>query len=186
MEGVPYSPERPSGPWRRAARYVGRCLAEQPRPHPSQTLAHYPFPSIPSLSTYHSQIFKRPSLLDILQCLLQIPQLLINHTLCFFSTLYSLLLKGLDCLDLPCYIVCLGLESTERLLDFVDDGRVLENAAVITEVDSLGLLGEDGDFAARIVVAFLEGLERGCSLTFEAQLSADFGPVELESGTALQ
>jgi hypothetical protein len=142
--------------------------------------------SIPSLKTYHSQVLERPSLLNILECLLQIPQLLINHTLRLLGALHRLLLKRLDRFNLPCYIVCLGLESTEGFLDFVDDGSVLKNAAVMAEVDGLGLLGQDGDFAARVVVALFEGLERGCGLTFETQLGANFGPVELESGATLQ
>jgi hypothetical protein len=55
----------------------------------------------------------------------------------------------------------------------------------VREVDGLGLLGEDGNFAARIVVALLEGLESGSSVAFEAQLRADLCPVELEGGAAL-
>jgi hypothetical protein len=54
------------------------------------------------------------------------------------------------------------------LLDVVDDGLVLEDAAVMLEVDGLRLLGEDSDFAARIVVALLEGLEGSSSVAFEA------------------
>ena len=55
----------------------------------------------------------------------------------------------------------------------------------MAEVDGLGLFGEDGDLAARIVVALLEGGESSGSLTLEAELSAELCPVELESGAAL-
>lgn len=71
------------------------------------------------------------------------------------------------------------------LLDVVDDGLVLEDAAVVLEVDCLRLLGENGDFAARIVVALLEVLQGGGSVAFEAQLLTKLGPVELEGGAAL-
>jgi hypothetical protein len=70
--------------------------------------------------------------------------------------LESLRLECLDRLNLPAHIVCLGLEGVELLLDIVDDGLVLEDAAVVLEVDGLRLLGEDGNFAARIVVTLLE------------------------------
>ena len=57
---------------------------------------------------------------------------------------------------MPAYVVCLRFECVELLLDVVDDGLVLEDAAIVLEVDGLRLLGEDGYFAARIVVALLE------------------------------
>lgn len=53
------------------------------------------------------------------------------------------------------------------------------------EVDRLRLLGEHGHFAARIVVALLEGLKGGGGLTLETELGADLGPVDFESGAAL-
>jgi hypothetical protein len=55
----------------------------------------------------------------------------------------------------------------------------------VLEVDGLRLLGEQRQFAARIVIALLEGLECGRSVALEAQLRADLGPVELEGGAAL-
>ena len=79
----------------------------------------------------------------------------------------------------------LGLEGAKLLLDGVDDGLVLEDAAVVLEVDRLRLLREDRHFAARIVVALLEGLQGGGRVAFEAQLRAELGPVELEGGAAL-
>lgn len=42
------------------------------------------------------------------------------------------------------------------VLDLVDDGLVLQDAAVVGEVDGLGLLGQDLDLAAGVIVALLE------------------------------
>lgn len=53
------------------------------------------------------------------------------------------------------------------------------------EVDGLGLLGEDGDLAAGVVVTLLERLQSGRSLATEAELLAELGPVELEGCAAL-
>ena len=50
------------------------------------------------------------------------------------------------------------------------------------EVDRGGLLTQDLDLAAGILVARLEGLERGNRLAAEAERRDDLGPVELESG----
>jgi hypothetical protein len=133
--------------------------------------------------THHSQISKRPGLLDVLQSLLQIAQFLVYDALGLLCALESLCLKCLNRLDLPAHIVCLGLESAELLL--VDDGLVLEDAAVVLEVDGLRLLGEHGNFTARVVVALLEGLKGGSSVAFEAQLRAELCPVELEGSATL-
>ena len=54
------------------------------------------------------------------------------------------------------------------------------------EVDFLGLLGEDLDLAARVVVALLEGGESLGGAAFEAELGAQVRPVDLEGGGALQ
>lgn len=53
------------------------------------------------------------------------------------------------------------------------------------EVDGLGLLGENGDLAAGVVVALLERLQGGGGVAFEAKLRAELGPVELEGCAAL-
>lgn len=71
------------------------------------------------------------------------------------------------------------------VLDLVDDGLVLEDTAVVGEVDGLGLLGQDLDLAAGIIVALLERLQRGGSLAAEAEGGRNLGPVELECGAAL-
>lgn len=86
---------------------------------------------------------------------------------------------------MPLHIVRLRLVGAEALLDLVDDGGVLEDGAVVGEVNGLRLLGENGDLPARVVVALLEGLEGGGSAAFQTELRADLGPVELEGGAAL-
>jgi len=128
----------------------------------------------------NGEVSEWPGILDVLQGLLEIAQLLVDNSLSLLCALDGLGLESLNGLDLPSYIVCLRLESVELLLDVVDNGLVLEDAAVVVEVDGLGLLGEDGDFATRIVVALLEGLEGSSGLTLEAELGAQLGPVELE------
>ena len=69
--------------------------------------------------------------------------------------------------------------------DLVDDPGVAEGAAVVLEVDGLGLRAEQVEFAARVVVALFEGLEGGGRLAFEAEGGGDFGPVEFQGGGAL-
>ena len=69
--------------------------------------------------------------------------------------------------------------------DLVDYAGVVEGAAVLLEVDGLGLRLEEVEFAARVVVALFEGLEGSCRLTFEAEGGGDFGPVEFQGGGAL-
>lgn len=71
------------------------------------------------------------------------------------------------------------------LLDLVNDGLVLEDTAVVGEVDSLGLLGQGLDLAAGIVVTLLERLQRGGGLAAEAEGGRNLGPVDLECGAAL-
>lgn len=53
------------------------------------------------------------------------------------------------------------------------------------EVDLLGLLGQDLDLAARIIVALLEGLEGLGGGATEAEFGAQVGPVDLGGGAAL-
>lgn len=53
------------------------------------------------------------------------------------------------------------------------------------EVDGLGLLGEDGDLAAGVVVALLERLKGGGGVALETELLGQLGPVELEGCAAL-
>jgi hypothetical protein len=135
--------------------------------------------------THHSQVREWPGVLDVLQGLVQVAELLVHDALGLLGALESLCLEGLNGLDLPAHIVGLGLELAELLLDVVDNGLVLEDAAVVLEIDGLRLLGEDGDLAARVVVALLELLESGSSVALEAQLRADLCPVKLEGGASL-
>lgn len=122
--------------------------------------------------TYHSQILKRPSRLNILQRLLEILQLRVDLALGLLGALQRLRLKGLDGLDLPRDIDLLELEAVELLLDVGDDVLILELRAVGAEVDRLRLRGELLDFAARVVVALFEGREGvGCAAA-EAELGA--------------
>lgn len=139
-----------------------------------------------AVCTYNGEIVKWPGVLNVLKRLLQIPQLLVDNALRLLSALDGLGLEGLDRLDLPVHIVCLGLEGIVALLDLIDDGGVLEDRAVVGEIDSLRLLGEHRYFAACIVIALLERLKGGSSVAFEAQLRSNLGPVKLEGGAALR
>ncbi len=126
-----------------------------------------------------------PSLLNVAECLLQITQFPIYNTLGLLGTFDGLCLKRLDCFQLSADIVCLWLESLERLFYLVDDGCVLEHASVVGEVDFLRLLAQQLDFTARVIVTLLEGGEGGGGLSFEAQLRAELRPVEFECCAAL-
>lgn len=53
------------------------------------------------------------------------------------------------------------------------------------EIDGLGLLRESGDLATDVLVALLEGLERGGGGALEAEGGGDVGPFDLEGGGAL-
>lgn len=69
--------------------------------------------------------------------------------------------------------------------DLVNNGRVVQGATVVLKVDGSGLRAQQINFAARIIVALLEGLEGGCCLAFEAKGGGDSGPVEFQGGGAL-
>lgn len=72
--------------------------------------------------------------------------------------MHSLGLEGINGLDLARDIVGRGLEALELGLDIIDHGLVLQRVAVVVEVDSLGLFGQDLYLAARVIVALLERL----------------------------
>jgi hypothetical protein len=139
----------------------------------------------PTSNTYHSKILKRSRTLNIRQRLLQILQLQLNPTLRLLRILHSLRLKRLNGLHLPINIIRRGLEVAEVLLDLVDDGLVLQDRAVVREVDLGGLFGELLHSAAGVFVALLEGLEGGGGLATEAEGAGYFGPVELEGCASL-
>jgi hypothetical protein len=54
------------------------------------------------------------------------------------------------------------------LLDLIDDGLVLEDGAVVCEVDLLRLIGQKCYATAGIFVALLEGLKGGDGLAAES------------------
>jgi hypothetical protein len=150
------------------------------------------FPSFTALQscarpiyTHHSEVLERPGSLDVLQRRLEVLELSIDLDLGLLGALNSLGLVGLDGLDLAVDVVLLDLEGVELLLNVVDDSGVLQDGAVVGEVDLLGLLGEDLDLAARIVVALLEGLQGLGGGSTEAEFGAQVGPVDLRGGAAL-
>lgn len=133
----------------------------------------------------HGGLVPRSCTLNVIQRLLQTPQLDRDLLLGLFRILNSHLLEALDRFNLLADIVGFGLERLEVLLDLVDHGRVLQYRAVVREVDAGGLLGEHLNPAASIVVSLLEVCERGGSAAAEAELGADFAPVELRNRACL-
>lgn len=136
--------------------------------------------------THHSEVLEGPGSLNVLKSLLKVLKLSIDLGLGGLGALDGLSLVGLDGLDLAVDVVLLDLEGVELLLNVVDDGGVLQDGAVVGEVDLLGLLGQDLDLAARIVVALLEGLEGLGGGATEAEFGAQVGPVDLGGGAALE
>ena len=150
------------------------------------------FPSFAALQecaiseyTHHSEVLEGPGSLDVLKSLLKVLELSVDLGLGLLGALDSLGLVGLDGLDLAVDVVLLDLEGVELLLNVVDNGGVLQDGAVVGEVDLLGLLGQDLDLAARIIVALLEGLEGLGGGATEAEFGAQVGPVDLGGGAAL-
>lgn len=135
--------------------------------------------------TYHSEVLEGTGSLDVLQGLLQVDQLSLDLALGLLSVLDGLSLEGVDGLQLAVDIVGSGLEALEVVLNLVDDGLVLEDVAVVGEVDGLRLVGKDLNLAAGVIVALLESLQRGGGLAAEAERGRHLGPVDLESGAAL-
>lgn len=124
-------------------------------------------------------------LLNVLEGGGKILQLQVHGLLGGLGVLDGLDLEGVNGLDLAADIVGGGLEGLEALLDLVNDGLVLQDGAVLGEVDGGGLLRQLLDLAAGILVALLEGLEGGDGLAAEAQGRGDLDPVELESCASL-
>jgi len=135
--------------------------------------------------TYDSELLERSGLLNVLQGLLKVLELQVDLLLGGLGVLDGLDLECLDGLELTVQVIGGGLEGLEALLDLVDDGLVLENGAVLGEVDLGGLLLEELELAAGILVALLEGLEAGDRLATEAERCGDFSPVELKSCASL-
>lgn len=136
-------------------------------------------------STYHSELVKRSGLLDVLQRLREVLQLEVDLLLGGLGILDGLDLEGLDGLELARQVVGGGLEFLEALLNLVNNGLVLQDAAVVGEVDRGGLLGQHLDLAAGVLVSLLESLEGGDRLATQAEGGGHFGPVELKGGASL-
>lgn len=133
----------------------------------------------------NGKLVEWPGLLDVLERGSEVLELQVDGLLGGLCVLDGLDLEGLDGLDLAGDVVGGGLEGLEALLDLVDDGLVLEDGAVVGEVDGGGLLRELLDLAAGVLVALLEGLQGGDGLAAEAQGLGDLDPVELESCASL-
>lgn len=136
--------------------------------------------------TYNGELVERASLLDVLQGLLQILELHIDTALGLNGVLDGLGFEGLDGLDLAGDIVGNWLEGLVVLLYRIDNSLVLEDGAVVSEVDSGWLLLESRKLAAGILVALLEGVKRGYSRSTESEVRGDCCPVKLESCATLR
>lgn len=73
---------------------------------------------------------------------------------------HSLRLESLNCFDLGIHVVGHGLELLEELLSLINDGFVLKDSTVVTEVDGGGLVGELSVETLSISMAFPESLQR--------------------------
>jgi hypothetical protein len=160
-----------------------------PRRHPS-SLFHHPLRILinfrRSLRNFlHRNLIPPSRTLNISQCLLPTPQLNLDLALRLLGIPHRHLFESLDLPDLLGHIICLGLEALEVLLNLVDDSCVLEQGAIVAEVDSGGLIGQDLDPAAGVIVALLEVRERGCGGAAEGELGWELGPVEFGCGSGL-
>jgi hypothetical protein len=95
------------------------------------------------------------------------------------------LLEALNGLELLVNVVSLGLEGFKVLLDFIDDRGVLQDGAVMAEIDGCGLIGQNLDSTTGIVMSLLEVGERGRCAASKAELCANFAPVELRCRACL-
>lgn len=136
--------------------------------------------------TYDSEILEGAGGLDVGQGLLEVLELKVDLVLGGLGVLDGLDLEGLNGLDLAGDVVGGGLECGEALLDLVDHGLVLEDGAVVGEVNGRGKLREGLDLATGVLVTLLEGLEGGDGLAAQAERGRDLGPVELESCASLE
>lgn len=174
-------------PWKPRKQSSHQSRAERKQPHPRKTLKSNS--KIHSTSnpakTYHSELVEGTSGLNVLQGLRQATELSLDLALGLLGVLHSLGLESVNGLQLAVDVVGGGLEVLEVVLELVDDSLVLQDAAVVGEVDLLGSLGEDLHLTAGVIVALLEGLEGGCGLAAEAQGAGDLDPVDLECGATL-
>lgn len=152
-----------------------------PRRHPPPLL-HQPRHILINLrrsrhNLIHRRLLPRPGALNITQRLLQTPQLDLHLRLGLLGIAHGHLLELLDRTQLLSDVVRDGFEGLEGALDLVDDGLVLEQAAVVGEVDGLRGFGQDLHFASGVVVALLEGGERAGCAAAQVELRAEFAPV---------
>merc|ERR1712058_8436 len=104
----------------------------------------------------HSHLVPPSSTLDIAERLVQALQLNLNLALGILGIFNSNLLESFNRANLLVNVVCLGLKGLEVLLDLVDHSSVLEDGAVIAEVDAGGLVLENRQAAAGLVISLLE------------------------------
>lgn len=172
-------------PWRQGRRSSRRSRAGRKQPRPVNKISNPFDPSQGPDNTYDSEILEGAGSLDVLQGLLEVDELGVNLALGLLGVLDSLGLESINGLDLAVDIVGSGLEVLEVVLDLINDSLVLQNLAVVGEVDGLGSLAQDLDLAAGVIVALLEGLERGGGLAAEAERARHLGPVDLKSSATL-
>lgn len=170
-EAVPCIRERTSGPWKPISRSSRRWRAPQRQPRPAQSRVSIRLstrklfrPIRRASATYHGELVEWPGRLDVLQGSLEILEFEVDLLLGSHGVLDGFDLEGLDGLELAGHIVLGGLEGAEALLDLGDDGLVLEDGAVVGEVDGGGLLGQDLHLSAGVLVPLLESLQGGDGL----------------------
>ena len=127
----------------------------------------------------YTQFLRLPGLFNILNRLLQILHLLDNFLLCFLSTLHRLDLKLFNPRQNSTDVIRNRLKRLCGLLNFVNDGRVLEDGTVIGQVDGGARRLELVEFVVGVDVAFAEGGEGGGCVGSEGQRRGEFGPVDL-------
>ena len=95
---------------------------------------------------------------------------------------YSLGLELVNGLELSVQVVSDRLEALDSLLGLIDDALVLKQLAVMSEIDSGGLLLQLEQNTLGFVIALAEGLEG--SSGFLGKAGAQLGPVDLLGGGA--
>lgn len=133
-----------------------------------------------------SELLEAPGLLNVRKGSVQVLELNLHTGLGGLGVLDGLGLELVDGLELLGDVLLDGLEGLEAGLNLVDDGLVLQDGAVVGEVNLGGLLLEEGEAAASILVALLEGLEGGGGRALKAEGGGDFGPFDLERSASLQ
>lgn len=134
----------------------------------------------------NGEVLERTRLLDVVQRSLEVPELLVNllgsllgaYDLCFQTvtpispTIPRRFINGkntnglgferFDGLDVSADVVCHGLERLENALSLIDDSLVLNQRAVLGDVDGGGLGGQLVVDTESLGVSLAESLE-GCN-----------------------